>query len=652
MRRQLLKLAFLGSGKPWQWVCLLLVLGATGTWFLLGRRALFERPVTPVTELPAFAVPESPAGFTIPPIRESLFLNTSRDATYVGSEACAKCHADEHKSYLHTAHSRSLGEIDLDAEPLDAEFKHNPSGRTYRIYRKSGEFRQRESLRADDGTELVLADHAVRYVIGSGNHSRSYLVEIDGFLFESPVTWYTSRQKWGMSPGYEDNPSQPGFARPTQHMCIICHVGHVEPVDGSLHRMRILEHRIGCERCHGPGSSHVQRFSSKGEATDGPDDSIVDLNRLPRQDREAICAQCHLVSAAQASVRGRSIADFRPSLRLADFSVNYRFDVPDSSMTVEGHLEQMWLSRCYNESETLTCTTCHNSCHDLHATPDVVGRVDYYRAKCLTCHSVEACGLDQQRRRRKSPQDNCVACHMPQSPTNIPHFTFTHHRIGVHSDQQNPSPAVKLRELIPLGDVGHLPEIELQRCLGIAYVELAEGDSDTEVARFYDSLARQLLEAVRQRGLRDPDVDAALAWFYRQDGNLELSSELAQSALGFERLTPAVRCDALTSLSRAYFDQNDPRSAIPILEQLVRIRYDAEDYLLLSLCRGNTGDINGALFAAKRAAKIEPDRPDLQDLLAELYRRVDDRELVAYHKDRSRRLRELLPVVPGKARRP
>ncbi len=46
-------------------------------------------------------------------------------------------------------------------------------------------------------------DLPVRYLIGSGRYCRSYVVEVDGFLQESPLTWYTAKRQWGLSPGYD-----------------------------------------------------------------------------------------------------------------------------------------------------------------------------------------------------------------------------------------------------------------------------------------------------------------------------------------------------------------------------------------------------------------------------------------------------------------
>ena len=46
---------------------------------------------------------------------------------------------------------------------------------------------------------------------------------------------------------------------------------------------------------------------------------------------------------------------------------------------------------------------------------------------------------------RESLANDCVQCHMPHSPTDIPHLAFTHHRIGIYD---NP-PAAPLPSLPP-----------------------------------------------------------------------------------------------------------------------------------------------------------------------------------------------------------
>src|SRR5262245_1338248 len=49
----------------------------------------------------------------LPPLSDTPYLNASPDVAYVGVAACAECHADEHRSYLESAHSRALADIEL-----------------------------------------------------------------------------------------------------------------------------------------------------------------------------------------------------------------------------------------------------------------------------------------------------------------------------------------------------------------------------------------------------------------------------------------------------------------------------------------------------------------------------------------------------------
>jgi tetratricopeptide (TPR) repeat protein len=129
----------------------------------------------------------------------SPFQNTSA-GEYVGIAACAECHAEEHRTFGETAHSLALSDVAVAAEPPDAQFFHSKSGRNYAVYRDGEQLRHREAATDEDGREYVAADFPVRYLIGSGRHTRSYLVEVDGFLSESPLTWYASRQSWDLSP--------------------------------------------------------------------------------------------------------------------------------------------------------------------------------------------------------------------------------------------------------------------------------------------------------------------------------------------------------------------------------------------------------------------------------------------------------------------
>ena len=128
----------------------------------------------------------------------------------MGNRACVECHPDEHETYLHTNHSRSLEPVVVSQEPPDGEFYHELSGRHYRVYRDGETLKLQEYIEDDSGDDVVLVDQPAQYALGSGNYARMYFVKIDDYLVESPMTWYPRRELWGMSAGFEKDPQQPG----------------------------------------------------------------------------------------------------------------------------------------------------------------------------------------------------------------------------------------------------------------------------------------------------------------------------------------------------------------------------------------------------------------------------------------------------------
>jgi hypothetical protein len=447
-------------------------------------------------------------------VRSSRFQNADPAATFVGRDACADCHQDVHESFLKTAHARALHEADPAREPPDGEFDDPVSGRSYQVYREAEQLRHRETLKIGDDQELELADHAVRYVVGSGDHAHTYLVETAaGFLAESPVSWYASRESWDLSPGFERNNT--GFGRAVYAECLFCHAGRSEPENGNRGRVKIHAKSIDCERCHGPGSLHVEKQNASADdspidnpsadATSDIDLTIVNPAHLPRAQNEAICAQCHLDTVADVSVRGRSVRDFRPGDWMEDYRVHYGLQIPNTAMRVVGHVEQLQLSSCYRSSETLTCTTCH----DAHRVLDKQERLDFYRAKCLDCHSQQPCGLPEAKRLEKSAQDDCMTCHMPTSPTDVLHVAATHHRIAIHNDESTAADRREMGDLIPLGDISHLPKLEQDRCQGLGYLQVSLVEGDPRLSEAYRVRSRDMLEEVKTRGLQDPVVDGS-----------------------------------------------------------------------------------------------------------------------------------------------
>lgn len=579
-----------------------------------------------------FVLPSSSDGVPIPPLPETPFANAVPGvATYVGTETCARCHRDQYESYARTAHSRTLAEIDVADEPPDGEVVHEKSGRRYQIRRDGDQLLQEAWAVSGSGDDVPLGSHAPRYVIGSGRFSRSYLIECDGFLCESPVTWYRSSGQWAMSPGY-DQPGHLGFRRVATRQCLDCHAGDVRTVDDTPYKLELGELSVSCERCHGPGSTHVALRERGASPTNAEfDETIVHPGHLSRDLAESICQQCHLNAEVTVAARGREITDFRPGYPLSSFRHEFARNDADAGMTVVGHVEQMHASACYIESESLTCTTCHDPHHHV----EEADRVEHYRRICMDCHDDgNGCGLALTEREERSGND-CAECHMPVTDTDIPHFAFRHHRIGIHGDEEPPSEASN-DLVVPINDLAALDEIELRRSVGLAAFELfVKGDKSSEaLGRF----AADELVAVHEAGIRDPHVDAAIAMLATGTPDWDLAVPMAESVLELDAPPARARIVANMVLAQYHLQGGRMGEAEPHFAALTRDRRESSDWFLLGVCRESTDDRDGALRAYEQAVVIEPAAGAIHEQIAKMLRRLDRPDEARRHERLARKL--------------
>ncbi len=595
-------------------LCLILVSGGLAAVVLGWPDAEPNPPPAP----PADAAPDVAPELPPPPYSDSPYLNTRPGTEFIGSAACATCHPVNHQSYLLTAHSKALCDVVPADEPPDAAFEHKESGRAYRVYRRDGRLRHEEVVRTPDGREVARTDLPLRYRVGSGHFTRTYLVEIDGFLHESPITWYASKGKWDMSPGYEGR-WNPGFERPANLTCVTCHAGRVEWSAGADPRVAFREQAVGCESCHGPGALH-QTFRAAGTRAPGePDRTVVNPARLSRPLLESVCAACHLSADSSVAVRGRAVNDFRPGLPLTDVVIHYHAGSKDQ-MTVVGHVDQLRLSKCYQEKAPgrpeLTCVTCH----DPHARSKPADPVAFYRRKCLDCHETKPCAEPPAARLRRSPADDCTACHMPRGDTDIQHVAFTHHRIGRHAPAAAAPPG-GVRELVPLDENPHLGALDRKRNLGIAYLEWRH---DAAAEPWVREQAWSNLEEAYRGGARDADTVLALAGIAGRDRNPVRVAALMREVLRSSGQQPPAQAVALSAIAECERLNRNPAAAVPHLERAVRLRRFADDWRLLGASYWDEKRPEPALAALRKAIEIRPYRAATYFDLAECYRRLGD----------------------------
>jgi hypothetical protein len=521
------------------------------------------------------------------------------------------------------------------------------------VYRQNNQLRHKEVIPLDD-QQLVVADHPLKYLVGSGRFSRTYLAETDGFLVESPLTWYTSLNRWAMSPGY-DRADHQSYHRVANFDCVYCHAGVIKAEHGSIERFAIHETAIGCERCHGPGALHAVRRSALDDViADDIDHTIVNPRRLARELAEAICHQCHLESRVRVSVRGRRRGEFRPGLPWQDYYVNYTAAGNNTNMTVTGHVEQLQQSRCYQESGSLTCITCH----DVHAETMPTGTGDpakasdrtaiaRWRDQCLSCHESQGCKLAPLKRTEQN-QDNCVTCHMPNSATDIPHIAFTHHRIGIHGvRQQGAQPAdtalqATVTELEPVLELPpSLTEPERIRMLGLAYYTLYRDSTDDSSRNTFLAKAESLLQVAASGGFDDASVANALGEATAVRGDQVSALRWARRARQQPIVTPEDHLSATDLVAQIQLRQREFGTAATSLEYLTKQRLYPADWFLLAVCRQREGNLAAARLAFQRVLEIDAGEPEIHDAWATLLNSMGDPAAAELHANIAVRLREI-----------
>jgi len=382
------------------------LLVAAGLWYRMARQ-----PV------PGPTAPPTPA---VAPLPTSPYPNTQPGVAYVGDEACVRCHAEIARNYRGHPMGRSMSESP-GSEPKAEGVVFKTGDLAYSVIHRDGRVLHRETRQDAQGRTLASTEAYVRYVLGSGTRGLAFLVERDGGLYQSPITWYTGEQRWDLAPIYATRNLH--FDRPITPGCLFCHSNQFEVTAGQLPKFHGLT--IGCERCHGPGAIHARQ----PQVVNGHDQTIVNPARLePVSLRESVCEQCHLIGVSRRNQPGRTVFEFRPGLPFDAFvTVSFALGDPIASRRSIGHYEQMRKSRCFQGSgEELGCI----SCHDSHRVPSAEERVGYYQSRCMECHAQRGCSLPRDRRLAQRPNDDCTACHMPKSPSaSIPHTAVTVHSI-------------------------------------------------------------------------------------------------------------------------------------------------------------------------------------------------------------------------------
>jgi len=358
------------------------------------------------------------------------YLNLNDTAQYVGMQTCRACHESIYQTFRQTGmgksfdlatKSKSDGIFDSHAIVHDEinDFYYKPFWRNDSLFIK--EFR----LKAQD-TIYKRIEH-ISYIIGSGQHTNSHMVNFNGFVYQAPITFYTQTKEWDMAPGF-DNGFNTRFNRAIKMECMTCHNGYPKHNDLSENKYDLIKTGIDCERCHGPGSIHVAN-KLKGNIGDTAleiDYTIVNPKDLSIDRQMDLCQRCHLQGIAILEPN-KTFEDFKPAMQLNTVMNTFlpRFK-DETHFIMASQADRLKQSKCFIQSKQISCITCHNP----HISVKVTSK-KHFNAQCQTCHphQIHTKNID-------ATNSNCIDCHMPKSGSiDIPHVAITDHKIQIPNSQ-------------------------------------------------------------------------------------------------------------------------------------------------------------------------------------------------------------------------
>jgi tetratricopeptide (TPR) repeat protein len=323
----------------------------------------------------------------------------------VGAARCAECHAATYKAEQGSLHARTFWRSRrLDDLPLPDAPVPDPArpGVRHEIRKVDGK------VQFDAEEEGRSQRAVVDFAFGSGHHGITLVgTDEEGRARELRLSHYADGPVWDLTVGQLGTPARGEdiLGRPLDgdgvHRCLACHT--TDPRSAREGTGPVGADRgIGCERCHGPGEAHIKAIAAKF-----PDPAIARPRLATATQVVALCAECHSPATRQVP-RSDPLAP--------------RF--PGTSLT--------W-SRCYAESGTLSCVTCHDPHRDAETRPA------FYEAKCLACHATAKPSPSTRPPAEGTkagvcpvnPKQDCLSCHMPKVKTPVPHALFTDHFIRI-----------------------------------------------------------------------------------------------------------------------------------------------------------------------------------------------------------------------------
>lgn len=529
-----------------------------------------------------------------------VYLNHADTAHYVGINTCRLCHQEIYNTFTETGMGKSFAGATRKKSAGDF-------GKSV-IYDEFSDFYYKSFWGKNDSLyflefRLLGKDTVYKrvercdYIIGSGHHTNSHMQNINGYFNQMPMTFYTQKKEWHLPPGFE-NGVNTRFTRKIGLECMTCHNSLPDFVLGSENKYERVDEGINCERCHGPGSVHVQQRStgSKIDTTNYIDYSIVNPSKLPIDLQFDVCQRCHLQGNAVLK-EGKSFYDFKPGMKLSDYISVFlpKYANADDEFIMASHADRLKMSQCFIKSfdpkevknklkpykDAMTCVTCHNP----HVSVKVTGS-EVFNHACTNCHQkggksdllcTEKKVVAALKTSNPNPEIiNCVSCHMPKSGSiDIPHVTVHDHFIRKPVTRQEKE---KIKTFLGLFAINDKTPDSLTKAK--AYIYQFE---KFEQKSYYLDSAAKYLSANNKNMIKNFDALVEL-YFMRNDHSkvISLVTQSGKEELLKTRLTKVSYDNqhawTCYRIGESYNYNNNPTDAIKFFEQANKLAPFVPDF--------------------------------------------------------------------------
>lgn len=354
------------------------------------------------------------------------------EPAFVGSAACASCHEGQAVGWEASQHAVAMQRATLRSVLAAFDSTTVLEGGTPFTFLRRGDTHLVRTSGADGRSH----DYTIRYTFGV-SPLQQYLIDYGGGRLQAlSLAWDTRPDSVGGQRWFSLNPARRIVHTDDEHWtgrlynwnfrCADCHSTAVRKgfrADSAMFRTTFAEISVGCESCHGPGSTHVRwanasrlvrRLFWRGDGLAARLDERAGVRwavpagfptaqrSVPRAtDREIeVCAQCHArrIHIADGYVAGQPLLDhYIPALLESDLYF------PDGQQHEEVYNYGSFLSsRMYRSG--VTCSDCHEPHTTKLRRPGA--------QVCALCHVPAAYDSASHHRHAARTGADCVSCHM------------------------------------------------------------------------------------------------------------------------------------------------------------------------------------------------------------------------------------------------